>query len=214
MFANGFDAGGPALGFADHGDEAGLLQHHLRELVHARRGGGTGGTHDFAAHRIDRTDVVDDAIAEIHAGRQRLALGEQIGDALVSGIAPGEHAAVEQQLFARLPARHFRGRQRVEIDSTRVGRGRPVDLRPVGEFRRHELRGAAAVEREMHVPRGGAVRDHGHGLGRRVRGVFEDLHIEHGGQAAQPLRADAERIHLFVELDAQLFGLVRRTTQP
>jgi hypothetical protein len=62
----------------------------------------------------------------------------------------------------------------------------------------------------MHVPRRGAVRDHGDGLVRRMRGIREDLHVEHGGQAAQALRADAKRVHLVIELDAQFLVLVLR----
>ena len=92
MLANGLDARGPALGLAHHGDEAGLLEHHLGELVHARGGGRTRRPHHFAAHRIDRPDVVDDAIAEIDAGRQPLAAREQVGDAFVRGVAAREHA--------------------------------------------------------------------------------------------------------------------------
>ncbi|MCY1529424.1 hypothetical protein D9M68_645680 [compost metagenome] len=38
-----------------------------------------------------------------------------------------------------------------------------------------------------------------------------DLDVEHRGQAAQALRADAQRIDLFIQLDAQLFQLVLRT---
>ena len=102
------------------------------------------------------------------------------GDALVSGIAPGEHAAVEQQLFAWLPARDLGRCQRVEVHAPRAGGWRPVDLRPVGELRLLELRRPRTVEREMHVPRGRAVRDHRDGFRRGVRGVFEDLHVEHG----------------------------------
>ena len=50
-------------------DEARLGEHHLGELVHARGGGRTSGTDDLIAHRIDRTDVVDDAIGEVDARR-------------------------------------------------------------------------------------------------------------------------------------------------
>ena len=126
-------------------------------------------------------------------------------DALVRGVAAGEHLAVEQQRLARLPASRLprasacRGRR-----ASRVGVGRPVHVGPVGEVRRLELRRARAVEHEVRVARRGAVRDHRDRLGRRVRRVVEDLDVEHGGQAAQALRADAERVDLVVELDAQL----------
>jgi hypothetical protein len=38
--------------------------------------------------------------------------------------------------------------------------------------------------------------------------VVEDLDVEHGGQAAEALRADAQRVDLFVEFEAQFFGRV------
>ena len=55
----------------------------------------------------------------------------------------------------------------------------------------------------MRVAGGGAVGDHGDGLAGGVAGPVIDLHIEDGGKAAQPLRADAERIDLVEDLDAQ-----------
>ena len=44
------------------------------------------------------------------------------------------------------------------------------------------------------------------GLEAACVGYVEDLHVEHGGEAAEALRADAERVHLVVELDAQFLG--------
>ena len=49
-----------------------------------------------------------------------------------------------------------------------------------------------------------AVRDHRHRLAGGVGRVHRDLHVEHGGQAAQALRADAQRVDLVAQLDAQL----------
>ena len=66
-----------------------------------------------------------DAIAEIHSRRQRFTAREQVGDALVGGIAAGEHAAIQQQRFAGLPARDFRRRQCVEVHAPRAGRRSP-----------------------------------------------------------------------------------------
>jgi hypothetical protein len=40
-----------------------------------------------------------------------------------------------------------------------------------------------------------------------------DLDVEHGGQAAQALGADAQRVDLLVELDAQFLGLVLRAAR-
>ena len=57
----------------------------------------------------------------------------------------------------------------------------------------------------MRVAGGGAVGNHRDGQVGGVGRVVEDLDVEHGGEAAQPLRADAERVDLVVELDAQFF---------
>ena len=45
---------------------------------------------------------------------------------------------------------------------------------------------------ECSVAGGGAVGDHGDGQVGGVGGVVDDLDVEHGGQAAEALRADAE----------------------
>jgi hypothetical protein len=65
------------------------------ELVHAGGGGRAGRADHFVAHRIDRADVVDHAALEVD--RQFLALGQHVLDALVRGVAAGQHLAVEQQ---------------------------------------------------------------------------------------------------------------------
>jgi hypothetical protein len=174
------------------------------ELVHARGGGRAGRAHHFVAHRIDRADVVDDAVGEVH--RQLLALGQHVLDALVRGVAAGEHLAVEQQRVAGLPAGHFFAGQRVQVDAPAlVVVGRPVHVGPQVQAGRVQVHGARAVQREVRVARGGAVGDHGHRLAGRVRGVHLDLDVQHRGQAAQALRANAQRVDLFVQLDAQLF---------
>ena len=61
----------------------------------------------------------------------------------------------------------------------------------------------------MRVARRGAVGNHADGLRCRVRRVVENLDVEHRRQAAQPLRADAERVDLLVQLGPQflLVGL-------
>ncbi len=61
--ADGVDGGRAALGFADHAEEAGLLEHLAGELVHAGGGGGAGGADGFVADGVDRADVVDEAVA-------------------------------------------------------------------------------------------------------------------------------------------------------
>ena len=60
----------------------------------------------------------------------------------------------------------------------------------------------------MRVARGGAVGDHRNGFGGGVRRPAFDLDVENGGEAAKALCADAERIDLVEDLDAQAFGVV------
>ena len=63
---------------------------------------------------------------------------------------------------------------------------------------------------EVGVAGGGAVGDHRDGQVGGVGGVVENLDVEDGGEAAEPLGSDAELVDLVVELDAQLFDLVLR----
>jgi hypothetical protein len=46
---------------------------------------------------------------------QLFALGQHVLDALVRGVAAGQHLAVEQQRVAGLPAGHFFAGQRVRL---------------------------------------------------------------------------------------------------
>src|SRR3546814_16701613 len=62
-----------------------LFKHHARELVHARGGGGASGADDFLAHRIDRTDIINNATFELDW--EGLALCQHIGDPLMRRIA-------------------------------------------------------------------------------------------------------------------------------
>src|SRR3546814_10261852 len=80
---------------------------------------------DLFVHRIDGADIIDDAVPERDG--QLLALREHVGDALVRGVAAGEHLAVEEDAVALLPARDHLGGQRVEVDALRRAVGRPVD---------------------------------------------------------------------------------------
>src|SRR3546814_8925251 len=86
----------------DAGEKA-LIEHHVHELVHARRGRRTGGADDLFAHRIDGADIIDDAAPERDG--QLLALREHVGDALVRGVAAGEHLAVEEDAVDRKSTR-------------------------------------------------------------------------------------------------------------
>jgi len=55
----------------------------------------------------------------------------------------------------------------------------------------------------MHVPGGGAVGDQGHRQRSGVGRVVEDFYVQHRGQPAQPLGADAQRVDLLVQLQPQ-----------
>src|SRR3984885_5247542 len=59
----------------------------------------------------------------------------------------------------------------------------------------------------MDVPGGGTVGNHRHRQGGRMGGIVQNLHVEHGGQAAEPLRTDAERVDALKYFQAQLFQL-------
>ena len=97
------DGGVAALGLADHAHQAGLIEHHVGVLVHAGGGGGASRSDHLVAHRIDRTDIVNEAAFEVDALGQRLALGIELLDAFVGGIAAGEDLAVDEQGLAGLP---------------------------------------------------------------------------------------------------------------
>ena len=204
---DGFDGDRAAFGFADHGNQAGLLQHHAGEFVHAGGGGGAGGAHHFIAHGIDGADVVNHAVGEVHG--QLLTLGQHVVNAFVGGIAAGEHFAVQEQGLAGLPAGDFFLGQGVQIDALAgFGVGCPFHLGPQIEAGRFQVNGAAAVHHKVGVARGCAVGDHGHGFAGRVRGVELDFYVQHGREAAQALCPNAQGIDFFVQLQAQLFDLV------
>ena len=207
VLLDGFDGDGAALGLADHGDQPGLAQHHFGEAVHAGGGGGTGGAHGLVAHRVHGANVVNHAVLETHG--QRLALGQHVLDAFVRGVAAGQHLAVEQQGLAGFPGGDLLGGQGVEVHALALfGVGRPAHVGPQVQRRRFQIGGTGAVEHKVRVAGGGAVGDHGHGLADRVRGVHLDFDVEHGGQATQALRANAQGVDLVVEIQAQLFNLV------
>ena len=127
-------------------------------------------------------------------------------DALVRGVAAGEHLAVEQQRLAGLPGGDLFARQRVEVDAARaragvVGRA-SASRRAIGGSRYAGPEPSSTKCAWRVAAQFGIIAT---GVGG-VRRVVDDLDVEHGGQAAQALRADAERVDLLVELDAQLFG--------
>ena len=127
------------------------------------------------------------------------------------GVAAGQHLAVQQQGFAGLPAGDFFLGQRVQVDlAALVVVRRPGDVGPQIQAGRVQVDRAAAVQLEMGMARGGAVRDHRDRLAGGVRGVHLDLHVQHRGQAAQALRANAQRVDLVKQLQAQFLDLAQR----
>ena len=92
-----------------------------------------------------------------------MSVGEQVGNALVRGIAAGQQLAVEQETLAGLPASDFLAGQRVEVDPFELGAG---VHRTSGQ--RDKSGGsslaALAIEREVGVPGRGAVGNHPIGL--------------------------------------------------
>ena len=58
-----------------------------------------------------------------------------------------------------------------------------------------------------------AVRDQCDRLRGRMRRIIQYLHIQHGGQTAQALRTDTQRVHLVIQLDTQFFDTVLRATR-
>ena len=105
MLLNGCNGLRSTFGFAHHGNEAGLGQHHLGEFVHACGSRGASWANNFTLHRVNRAHVVDDAVGEVD--RQFFTLGQHVLNAFVSGIATRQHFAVEQQSLSGFPAGNF-----------------------------------------------------------------------------------------------------------
>ena len=131
MPADRLDRGRAAFRLAHHREQAGTLEHQVRELVHAGRGGRTRRSHHLVPHGVHRSDVVDDAVRKIDTLRQARARGKEVCDALVRGVASREHPAAQEQRLARLPARDLLAGQRIEIDATRRRACAPGHPRPL-----------------------------------------------------------------------------------
>ncbi len=172
---------------------------------------GPAGPTTSSRDRIDRADIVDEAVLEIDALRQGLVLGVELLDALVGGIAAGEDPAVDQQGLAGLPGGDIGLGQPFQVDAADIAAGLQGDLRPGLDVGRGEDRRSLAVEMEMDMAGGGAVGDHRHRQRGGVGRVFADLDVDDGGQAAEALGADAEVVDRVVDLQAQFLELVGRT---
>src|SRR5581483_9846203 len=100
----------------------------------------------------------------------------------------------------------------VEVDAARVLRivGK---LRPIFQARRIEVRGAAAIQMEMRMARGGAIRNHSDGEIRGVGRIVADFDVEDGGKSAEALSTNAELIHFVVKLNAKFFGASLRAAR-
>ena len=197
---------GAAFGLANHRQQACFFEQHVGEFVHAGGRGWAGRSHYLIAHRIHRAHVVDDPIGQIH--RQLLAARQHIGHALVRGITPGEHLAIEQQRIARLPARHLFAGQSIKVHTVAfLGIGHPLDLGPQVQAGRIKIHRTAAVKHNMGMACGRAVRNHSHGLASGMGGIHADLHVQHRGQSAQALRANSQGIDLLVQFEPQFLDL-------
>src|SRR5690606_31306945 len=95
MLTNRLNRYWPALCLSDHGDQTCLLEHHVRELVHAGRCRRPCRTHHLITHRINRPHVINDTVREVD--RQLLATLQHLLNPLVGRIPTRQHLAREQQ---------------------------------------------------------------------------------------------------------------------
>jgi len=77
-----------ALCFTNHPQQTCLRQHHFGIFIHTRRGGRSSGSNSFISHRINRSDIINEAAIKIHAYRQFFTACQHFSDAFMSGIAP------------------------------------------------------------------------------------------------------------------------------
>ena len=133
-------------------------------------------------------------------------MGQQGLNALVRRVAPGEHLAVEQQSLTGLPVGHFFFCQGIEVHAgaLHVVR-RPAHIGPQVQRRGCQVGWAAAVQHKVRMACGSAVGNHGHRFAGCMGGVHLDFDVQHRGQAAQALGANAQCVDLFKELQAHVF---------
>ena len=178
MIANSLDSRGAAFGFAHHAQQPGLLEHVTSELIHAGGRGRSGGADNFAAHRIDRANVVDEAIGEID--RRLLALASMSVMRLCAASRP-----VSSLPLSSSTSPSFQVATSSRVTVSRFTRRAPEpdvgNLGPIGERRRLECDRAGAVEHEVRVARGGAVGNHRDRKIGGVGGIVLHLHVENGG---------------------------------
>ena len=130
--ADGGDGFGPRSALPIMPSRPVLGKHLACELVHAGGGGGAGGADCLVAHRLDRANVVEEAIFEIY--RQFFAAVQHVGEALVRGVAAREQLAGEKKDFAGLPGLDVVVRDRSQIDAAGVA-GCIGELGPGGQYR-------------------------------------------------------------------------------
>src|SRR5690606_36015073 len=70
----------------------------------------------------------------------------------------------------------------------------------------------SAIQHKVRVAGSGTVGNNRHRLVGRVGGVILDFHIQNGGQATQPLGANAQLVHLLKQLQTQFFSTIGGTT--
>jgi hypothetical protein len=163
VFPDRFDRGRATFGLADHRDQAGLGQHHLGEFVHPRGRRWAGRANGFVANRINRTDVVNDAVGEVD--RQLFAFRQHVLDAFVGRVAAGQHLAVEQQRLTGFPGATSAGVRVSRLTCVEVSvfgvqltfghsRGPVVSERPARNRRDGNARGASQHSWESSPPAG------------------------------------------------------------
>ena len=140
MILDGVDGRRATFGLAHHAHQAGLLQHHVGELVHTGGGSGAGRADRFVTNGVNRAHVVDEAILEVH--RQGFTLAQHFLNTLVGGIAAGQQLAGQQHGFAHFPLGNVGAGHGIQVDPAHVFAHFPGHFRPVFQLRRRQLGGA------------------------------------------------------------------------
>ena len=139
--------------------------------------------------------------------RQLLAAASSPASRLCAASRPVSSLPDSSSVCPGFQLAHFSVRQRVEVHAPAGRGGFQCTSGQQVERGRIERDRPAAVEHEVRVPRRRAVGIIATGFDAACVGNVADLDVEHGRQAAEALGADAERVDLLVELDAQLLEL-------
>ena len=102
------------------------------KFIHTGGSSWTGRANYFVTDWINRADVVNQFVGEIH--RQLFAFVEHVNQTFVRGIAAGQDFTIQQQYVAGFPCSHFFLGQIVDIDTFAVVRV-VSQIRPVFQRR-------------------------------------------------------------------------------